>query len=175
MRFDFFETLSRVEAEAFLRRFLETESLQIKNTAKQGVTEGIRMDYSIKSIAPFMRWILTKLVAVPEKPDSAVPEWLQNCESYTKHLFDFDDRSKRLILQAGYYLGESFVNSYSSLRWGIGNQETAVGNMPVVEGFQKSREMAPILIAENLLGRIVAEPQKAGDIEIAVERWSQKV
>lgn len=175
MDFEFFEKLSRAEAEAFLQRFLETESLKINNTAKEGVADGMRMDYSIKSITPFMRWVLTKLVTVPEQPDPAVPAWLQNCESNAKHLFDFDDRSKELVLQAGYYLGVSFVRSYRSLGWGVGDKETAVGNMPVVVGFQKNREMAPILIAENLFGRIVAEPQKVGDIEVAVERWSQKV
>lgn len=147
MRFDFFEQLSRDEAKAFLKRFLDEVSSNVKLTANICAAQGVRMDYSIKSISPFMRWVLKKLTQIPLEPDPSVPEWIRNTDSYSKHLFEFDFPSKQLVLQAAYYLGESFVRSHSTLRWGIGDKTTAIGNMPVVIGFQKSREMAPILIA----------------------------
>jgi hypothetical protein len=61
------------------------------------------------------------------------------------------------------------------LRWGIGDIETAEGNMPVVIGFQHGLELGPILIADNLLLRVAAEPKKTGDFEKAVEYWSSMV
>jgi hypothetical protein len=73
--------LSKDEASAFLRWFLEEESSNIKKTAKQAAAEGVKPDYSIKSISPFMRWVLKKLITVPLKPDSAVPEWIRNADS----------------------------------------------------------------------------------------------
>jgi hypothetical protein len=58
---------------------------------------------------------------------------------------------------------------------GTGDIETAEGNMPAVTGFQRDFELAPILIANNLLRRVIAEPKKAGDFQKAVEYWSSKV
>lgn len=175
MDFEFFEKLSKSEAEIFLRRFLETESLQIKQTAKQCTADGLRMDYSIASIVPFMKWIFKRLIAIPEGPDPEVPEWIRNTKSYATRLFEFDEPSKTLVLQAAYYLGESFVKSHRSLHWDTGDVDTAEGNMPVVAGFQHELELAPILIAENLLRRVTAEPKKMGDIQKAIESWNGDV
>jgi len=62
MRFDFFEKLSEDEAKSFLRRFLEVESSDIKQTLRRCAIDGIKTDCSIKSISPFMRWVLKKLI-----------------------------------------------------------------------------------------------------------------
>jgi hypothetical protein len=172
MDFDFFEKLTKNEANAFLRRFLEEESSNIKEIAKQCAADGLKMDYSIKSISPFMRWVVSRLTTVPLAPDPTVPEWLRNNDVYAKNLFDFDEPSGILVMRAGYYLGESFVRSHSGLHWGIGDIETAEANMPVVTGFQYQLEMAPVLVADNLLARIISDPGKIGDIERAVESWN---
>jgi hypothetical protein len=50
MRFDVFEKLSEKEARAFLRRFLEVESSNIKKTMKRCKADGIKMDFTIESI-----------------------------------------------------------------------------------------------------------------------------
>lgn len=175
MDIELFEKLSQNEAHAFLRRFLEVESSKINKTVKKCTAAGLRMDYSIKSISPFMRWVLRKLTAVSRESDPAVPEWIRNTASYTTRLFDFDGPSEELVLQAAYYLGESFIRSHSSLRWGTGDINTFEANMPVVTGFQHDLELAPILIAENLLRRVTAEPKKIGDFQIAVESWNREV
>jgi hypothetical protein len=83
--------------------------------------------------------------------------------------------SEELVLQAAYYLGESFVRSHGTLRWGTGDIKTYEANMPAVIGFQHDLELAPILIAENLLRRVTAEPKKVGDFQIAVESWNREV
>lgn len=176
MEIEFFKKLSQDEARILLRQFLEVESSIIITTVNRCAADGIKMDFSIKSIAPFMQWVLKKLIAIPQKADPAVPEWIRNTNSYATRLFDFDERSEKLVRQAAYYLGESFVRSYSSLRWGTGDIRTFEANMPVVAGFsQHDMELAPILIAENLLRRVTAEPKKLGDFKKAVESWDQEV
>jgi hypothetical protein len=173
MRFDFFEKLSKDDARAFLHHFLELESSTIKETAKYSAAEGVVMDFSVKSVPPFMKWIFKNLGSTPQKPDPTVPEWVQNTESYTKNLFEFNEPSKVLIMHGAYYLGESFVKSHGSLHWDIGNIETAEANMPVIKGFQRGLEMAPILVTNNLLRRVTADPSKLSDIEGAIEYWNR--
>lgn len=175
MRFDFFEKLSREEAQSFLERFLAIESDKFVKLEEECSTLGIPTDFTIKSVAPFMKWIVTKLETVRKDSDVQLPKWVRDTKSYSENLFDFDELSKCLILCAAYYLGESFVRSHDSLHWTLGNPETAEANMPVVAGFASGRELAPILIAENLFGRVVAQPAKIMDIDNAVEFWSNKV
>jgi hypothetical protein len=175
MRFDFFESLSRDEAAAFLERFRTVESVHLDDLLKHCLSEGVYSDFSIDSIAPFMRWIVTKLKTFPKTPDWELPTWIRYTDSYAKNLFEFDDGSKLLTLRAAYYFGESFVKSHRSLVWTIGNPETAEANMPVVAGFRFGLEMAPILIAENLFRRVIAEPLKLSDIDKAVDYWNQKL
>jgi hypothetical protein len=175
MRFDFFESLSREEAKTFLDRFLEVESSHVNEVLERCSSEGVRANLGVDSVTPFMRWVATKLKTVPTAPDKQLPMWIRQTDSYAKNLFELDDVSKVLTLRAAYFLGESFVRSFHNLHWTIGNPETAEANMPVVGGFQSGLEMAPILIAENLLRRVIAEPNKQSDIDKAVDYWVGKV
>jgi hypothetical protein len=175
MKFEFFEKISRDEALVFLERFLTVESASIDELLEQASSEGASVDFSVTSVAALMRWAVAKLKTVPNAPDTQLPLWIRNTESYAKNLFEFDGPSKILTLRVAYYFGESFVRSYGGLRWTVGNLETAEAKMPVVAGFQSELEMAPILITENLLRRVTAGPTKLKDIDRAVDHWSQKV
>jgi hypothetical protein len=175
MRFDFFESLSREEARAFFDQFLEVESAHVKEVLRQCSCEGVRADFGIDSVAPFMRWVAAKLKTVPTTPDTQLPAWIRETDSYARNLFEFDDLSKLLTLRAAYFLGESFVRSFRGLHWTVGNRETAEANMPVVAGFQSDLEMAPILITENLLRRVIAEPSKQLDIDKAIDYWTRRI
>jgi hypothetical protein len=168
----FFEKLSQDEARAFLERFLNLESSHIKETVKQCAAEGIIMDYSMKSIPPFLRWLLTKLKKIQKEPNRAVPKWLRNHEVYVKNLFDFDEPSGILVVRAGYYLGESFVRSHGSLRWGTGDIEIAHANMPVVTGFENGMEMPPVIVADNLLATLSPGHKWTIEIKECLEAWN---
>lgn len=171
----FFEKLSPKGAHVFLQRFLEVESLHIKETAKRCAADGVKMDFSLKSIPPFMRWICAKLKTIQKEPDPSVPKWLRSNEVYAKNLFDFDEASGILVMRAGYYLGESFVRSFRSLRWGTGDVRTADANMPVVAGFKHELEMPPIIVADNLLARLVVDPKTPRGAKKCVESWTNNV
>ena len=175
MKFDVFEKLSPEEAETFLGQFLQVESVHIDGLVRQCSAEGVRADFGIDSIAPVMSWVAANLKTVPTAPDTQLPAWIRRTDSYAINLFELDELSKLLTLRASYYLGESFVRSHRVLRWTIGNRETAEANMPVVAGFQSELEMAPILIAENLLRRVVADPSKQADIDKAIHYWNRRV
>lgn len=174
MNFEFFAELSTDEAREYLDRFLHLESQSIGGLFAECSKDGVVSDYSLRSVAPLLRWVATKLTVIPTSPDERLPEWIRNTDSYANNLFEFEEPSKLLLLRAAFYLGESFVRSFRTLRWTIGNTEYAQAKMPVVSGFQKGLEMAPILIIENLFGRVVADPTKVGDIDRAIEYWSQR-
>jgi hypothetical protein len=174
MRFDLFEKFSPEEAKEFLEQFRALESSNIEDLLKQGSSEGLSVDFKIKSVAPLMRWLAAKLATIPNKPDMQLPWWIRATDSYAKNLFEFEEGSKILIIRAAYYLGESFVRSHPGLHWATGNPKTAEANMPVVAGFQFKLEMAPLMVAENLFRRAIAEPTKLGDIDKAIEYWDQK-
>jgi hypothetical protein len=101
----------------------------------------------------------------------SVPEWIRSTPEYERGLFEFDEDSKNLICFVAYYLGECFVRNYSQLRWATGNAEYAEANMPVVTGFKREIELAPMLVLENLFRRITAKPDRISDIEIAIDTW----
>jgi hypothetical protein len=171
VKFEFFEGLSESEAQDFLESYLRSESQNIGPLLEQCSAEGVRVDYSVTSVPELFLWIVPRLEAVRQKPDEQLPVWLRTGESYTKNLFDFDQASACLILRASYYLGASFVREFNHLKWATGNREAAQSNMPVVMGFRRGLEMAPILIAENLFRRVIAYPAKMDDIRAAVGCW----
>ena len=174
MKFEFFEELSTVEAEAFLHQFLTEESANIGALLAEAARQGIVGDFSLPSIAPLMRWVAPKIVSVPKSPDVYLPDWLRNTEVYSKGLFEFDEQSEFLTLRAAYYFGESFVRGCRGLRWNVGDTDTAEVNMPVVSGFKGGLEMAPILVTENLFRRLVSEPSRLYDIDTAITYWAER-
>ncbi len=175
MDFEFFEKLASAEANASLERFLALGSANVGDLLAQCAQAGIVCNWTIESVPVFLRWVSTKLTIVRTAPDPEVPEWIRKTDTYVKNLFEFDEPSRILILRAAYYLGETFVRNCEGLHWTVGNTETAVGKMPVVSGFHRGFEMAPILIAENLFGRVATDPAKLGDIDTAIATWKNRL
>jgi hypothetical protein len=175
MKFDFFEKLSSEEAQRFLEQFRTVEAERMPTLIRQCADQNFTCDYSLESVPPLLRWLADRLTVISSTPDTQLPEWIRSTETYTKNLFEFDEPSKVLILRAAYYLGESFVKSVHGLHWSCGNTETALANMPVVSGFRGGFEMAPLLIVENLFGRVVSNSSKLPDIDRAVDYWVQRI
>lgn len=171
MDYQYFDSLSTIDAEAFLGHFLETECKSVDDLISKAGNDGIKADFSIESLAPVLCWIYRALRIVPQEPDESLPGWIKECISYKSNLFDFDGESKVMILRGAYYLGETFVRSSKKLYWSIGNQETAVKNMPVVRGFRHGLEMAPMLVVENVYGRIFSGAGTEADIETMISYW----
>jgi hypothetical protein len=172
MRFDLFERMSCEEANAVLAKFLAEEPARLERFREQAKDAGASCDFTIQSVAGFVRYVMESLSTRSIPPDENVPEWIRSTDDYKNSLYEFDERSGDLIVTAAFYVGEAFRRSFDGLEWGTGDTETAFANMPVVQGFENDREFPPILILENLIRRIIEEPEKSGDIEVMVSRWS---
>ncbi len=129
------------------------------------------MDYSIASVPDALKWILkdVRIVRVPVPPSE--PDWIR--QAHKDGLVEFDEASKYPVLRAAYYLGESFVRAYPALYWTIGDPGYLQKNMPVVARFESGKEMAPIMIVENLSCRIFGRGAPVTDIDRAVGAWAK--
>jgi hypothetical protein len=63
--------------------------------------------------------------------------------------------------------------SGGALRWGVGDRDSAVQNQPVLEGFKSGVQLSPLLVTENLLRRLIEEPDPsvADDVDRAIATW----
>jgi hypothetical protein len=171
MDFEFFESLSQEKAKKFLENFLNVEKEKVSEMINDAQKEGIIADFSITSISIVFKWLVKKLKIIPHTPDTELPEWIRKCDSYIQNLFDFDETSSIIVLRAAYYLGESFVRNYPKLHWTTGDRNYAEQNMPVIAGFKKGIEMAPILISENIFRSIHSKLDNEDCIDVAVNGW----
>jgi len=175
MDFEFFQRLTDEGAREFLGQYLLVESEKFETTRRRCIAERVRCDYTVESVAGVFHWIRPQLTTVKKQPDPNEPAWIRKSDSYVANLFEFDEPSKTLIVRASYYLGASFVNEFECLQWTIGAVDTLVVNMPVVSGFSFRKEMAAMMITENLFRRSISDPTKIGDIETAVRSWRELV
>jgi hypothetical protein len=167
-----FDTMSPEEAAELLRAYLATESQACADLVGLLADRDVRADYSVGSVPAVLIATLEYVGTVPIDPDPAEPEWIRNSAPYQESLFDFDERSKPLVLAASYYLGESFVRSYPQrLSWATGDTDYAGANQPVVTGFRHGMQMSTIAVTESLYSRVIKNPAKLPDIERAVEHW----
>ena len=174
MNLAFFEGLSAEEAEEYKDRFLELGRAALPDLVADARRARVNADLTVSSVAAVIGWMAGLATTVARDPDPSLPEWIRSSETYERNLFDFDERSRILILRAGYYLGESFVRGHTSLYWAVGRPDTAPQGQPVVTGFAHSIEMAVLLVAENLYARLVTDGT-AAEVSRAVETWEANV
>lgn len=164
MRFDLFEKMSAVEAADVLKEFQETGK-------RYEADLGLDGDYSLSSLPTTLEGLTASLTRIPTEEDPSVPEFIRNTEDYKAGLYEFTPEAKRIIIGTAYHFGECFVRSYPKLKWGVGNVEYATGNMPVVAGFDKGKELPVMLVLENLFSRRIENPDVHDVFQTAVERW----
>jgi hypothetical protein len=172
MNFDFFDSLSASDAHEHLQGFLDTEHAAIMSLSSAAEQAGILMDFSIATLPSVLKWILTSVRIFRVPVPATEPAWVQ--QAHKGGLIDFPSESKYMILRAAYYLGECFVRSNGALRWTIGDSEYVQKNMPVVAGFRSGEEMAPMMVCENVFGRILGDGAPESHIDIMVQCWTGK-
>jgi len=175
MDFAFFEGLSRDQAQDFLRSFLREERTAVRLMLDAAHREAdIRDDFTIESASRVLRWAAQKLKIVPKTPDPSQPTWIRQTDSYAHAMLGLDDPSNILTLRCAFYLGESFVKSYSGLKWSVGDPEIAEQNQPVITGFTGGGEMSPLLVCQNLFLRVAVDGASLDHIGRAVAFWGAK-
>jgi hypothetical protein len=174
VKFQFFESLSRIEAEKYLQNFLEVEGEAFKVLAAEAAADGLLLDFTLPSLAPLYEWVAKRATVVPKAPDPALPSWIRDTESYAGGLFDLTPETSAAVMRTAYYLGETFRRQFPGLSWGIGDPSTAEQQQPVVGPFQHGIEMSVILVTENLVRRMIKG--KGREIaERAVAHWASSV
>ena len=133
--------------------------------------DNVETQFHIDNIEGVLVWMLDKLRTLPSTTNETLPDWIRSTSSYRKGLFSFDEPSNILILRAAYFMGESFVLDNEKLRWGVGNIDTAVKNMPVVTGFINSMEMSPLMVLENTYKRILVDGVSATAFSKLIKTW----
>lgn len=175
MRFDFFDSLASADAENFLLEYLSIERRALEELRREVERDGLLADMTLPSIQPVFAWIAERLRTMPRDPDPTLPWWIREADSYRNSLFEFDQPSNVLIMRASFYYGEAFVRYSPALSWRIGRRDTALKNMPVVDGFRHKLQLPPILIAENLFIDILNGSKGLDAVGQTVEAWRQKM
>ncbi len=174
MKISIFETMSKEEAQEYLNEFLTFGKDRGMQMLEENLHFTTDLDFSIESLPTVFKALIPNLKTTPRDPDPNVPEFIRNTDDYRKGLFDFDDPSNAIILAAAYYLGETFVRNFPQLNWATGNPDYLEGNMPVATGFKFKKELAPILISENIFRSAVSGSHDDASIDKAVEIWSTR-
>jgi hypothetical protein len=119
-------------------------------------------------VTEVLTWLGARLEVVDVPAPADVPAWVQAVLDQNGGGFrDVAEASRPLVLQAAYYLGDSFVTSYPVLRWDIGREDRPEVRQPVVTGFASGEDMPVLGVAENAL--------LAGDPGAAVRQWRHEV
>ena len=169
MNFELFDSLTPDEAREHLQGFLDTERVAMEIMIPAAGHAGISMDYSMASLPSVLKWILSGVQIIRVPVPATEPDWIR--EFHKDGFIDFPAESKYLILRAAYYLGECFVRAHNSLIWTIGDPDYVEKNMPVVAGFQFDKEMAPMMVCENVFSGIRGRGAPESNIDIMIHSW----
>lgn len=175
MKFHLFKAFTKEEAQEYLDEFLafgKDRGMKILEEILHFTTD---LDFTVESLSVVIKGSLPFLKTVSREPDLSVPEFIRDTEDYQKNLFDFDEESSLIVLASAYYLGETFVRNFEKLHWATGKADYIEANMPVVRTFKHEIEMAPIMIMENIFGRIISGMGGVDAIDRAVSAWLDDV
>lgn len=175
MKFEFFDSMTSAEADNFLQEYVSTERQALEEVRRHVERSGVSVDMTLDSIEPVFGWIAARLRTLARDPDPSLPWWIRETESYQGGLLEFDEASNVLIMSASFYYGETFVHYSPTLSWGVGRGDTALKNMPVVDGFSHRLQLPPILIAENLFIDILSGSKGLEAVGQTVATWRERV
>lgn len=176
MDFEVFENFTDDEALRYVSGFLQVGRDRLPAFCELVSRDGLRADLSIGSIAGIAAWVSRRVVTLPLPPDPDLPHWIRDSEEYLNDNFDFDEASKSLILRLAFYYGESFVRTYEDrLSWAVGDRDTAPQGQPVVTGFMHGLQLPVLMVAENVVARLITEGEGARVPAMTVAKWASDV
>lgn len=174
MDYEFFHNMSKAEAKEYFDHFLLEVGEGFESMKNEMESDYVEVDYSIESLPKVLEWAVSKIKTYDITEDESLPDWIRNTKEYQEGLFEYDHDSKILVNRIVYYFGESFVRSFPrELKWGIGNPKYIEKNMPVVKGFSKGVEMAPIIIVDNIMRELIVK-KNFGMPRDVVAVWASK-
>ena len=178
MNFAFFTELTRDEAYSFLSRYRQEGERELARLAIELESRGGTVDYSTASIRDAFGSVAGQLSTIPTPPDPSLPSWILESETYQVSRYRFAESSYDSVVALSIYFAEVLLReAQGRLHWEIGSPEVAVQNQPCLGGFRNGVQMAPLLVTENLLRRIVETPDPAvlEDVTRAVATWQDLI
>jgi hypothetical protein len=173
MDFALIESMTPNEANAILHGFLESEKPAIEAMRVHSCNTDTCLNYRLDTLTESLKWFLRQVKVKNVPVPSTEPSWIQH--AHKNGLYEFDEVSKTNVLHAAFYLGESFVQANEKLKWAIGNPEMIQKNMPVVTGFQRGHELAPLMVVENVFLRILGDRVPLTHLDKMVEVWHSRL
>lgn len=176
MNYDFFHRMSKREARDYFDHFIWEVREGLETMQNELMRVGLNPDYSMRSIPAIFKWVVdNKINTIQLSPDMSLPEWIRGTEEYKEALFEYDDESKIIVNRMCFYFGECFVRTYRErLKWSIGNARYIQRNMPVVKGFTDDLELAPLIVANNILVDLIIRPG-SHDVGKVIKTWEDYV
>lgn len=151
----------------------EQGSVALDGVAPEMERVHIAHDFSLASLSQTLKWFIKDIQVIRVPVPETEPDWIR--QAHPDGLTQFDQAAELNLLRATYYLGETFVRNCSKLNWTIGNPEFIHKNMPVVSGFTSDRELAPLLVMNNIAKRIVGDGVPWDHVDTMVAHWSAAV
>ncbi|MEV4423614.1 hypothetical protein AB0L40_27150 [Patulibacter sp. NPDC049589] len=175
MDYNFFETLSSVEAERHLTQFLDVEHREVRLMLEQLDGAEIGVAYSPESILHFFESVREHVTVHIVEPPEGTPAWLVEATKQDHGGFRaLDEESQILALRAAFYLGQTLVSTYPGLSWALGRPGRAEFQQPVVTGLRSDLDLAPLAIAENMLKQRDDDAFRTR-VTTAVKVWRESV
>lgn len=170
MDYRYFEELSGADAGKYKESFLDVGREGVEALVDDMRADGVEPDFTVDSVEPVLRWFGERVEVGPVEPEPELEDWVREAMERPGGVLELDEDSRGLAVRAAYYLGQSFVDELPHLEWGIGREDRAEANQPVVTGFPTGADMPPLVVAENILlcARDESFPQR---VETAVKTW----
>jgi hypothetical protein len=169
----FFESMKTEEAQEYLSEFLALEKSALDTMFALSVQDGVALDYQLARLSSTLKWFLAQVTFSKRPVPLSEPIWIRQNED--DGFIEFDEGSKLLVLRASYYMGETFVQANKKLKWAVGRPDFVQKNMPVITGFLRSHELAPIMVVENVFLRILGDGLAESEIDQVIDSWSTRM
>ena len=140
--------LTEQQAQEVLKAFLDAEA----NVFVGLLIGGVDLNYSERSVVEALRHI-ARDIELGLLSEEAHSVW---------------------FARLGYYFGESLRRSKPNLRWGLGHQDYAFANHPVIIGFADEEEAPVITICKNMVMAVAEHLSPDTRIDKGVRNWFAK-
>jgi len=163
--------ISLQEAEKLLKNYLE---LQYDAFKSGRATDGLKKFYcshTESSVVDYFFQLIDK-IEFSVTPNRGI---ISPRKKYSKLEESKDAQlhpdSAIWLMRMAYYFGESLVRSSNYCEWGVGAEDTAFENMPVIKGFRNGQEASVVSICKNLVMRVKLDGKPLETVRTAINFW----
>lgn len=163
------------EAETFLSNFLAVEKNILQENQERIRQKNVAFDVTREHMASYFREFEPEVRPSYRDWGDRLPAAIRNQPLHIKGEAIYDEKAKMCLLRMGYFFGECLVREFSRLNWSVGDPDLANSGEPVVKGFPRGLECAPIHVCKNIIGRIDALDLSFQEFTKTLDSWRSKM